>query len=205
MPALGMAQDTGFLVAWRKQSGDPVQVGDILMEVETDKSTVEVEAQADGYLSDLRAVAGENVPVGNVIAMISKTKPSGTSVGPPPPASSEMALVIPVTEPNKLPLGLVIPQIATPSLADDISPPNGRILISPKAKRIALQEGLDLELLVEAGAAQPFHLSDIERLRALSTSPKTQVAENTTLSFGPSVSHIAARVPNDEFAAFVRR
>ncbi|MEP3275046.1 MAG: lipoyl domain-containing protein, partial [Stappiaceae bacterium] len=71
MPALGMAQDTGLIVAWHKNSGDPVAIGDVLMEVETDKSTMEVEAQAQGYLTNVKAAAGDNVPVGNVIALIS--------------------------------------------------------------------------------------------------------------------------------------
>ncbi len=73
MPALGMAQDTGQIVAWLKQPGDAVKAGDALMEVETDKATMEVEAAADGYLTDVRAAAGDNVPVGDVVAMISES------------------------------------------------------------------------------------------------------------------------------------
>ncbi|MGB8623626.1 MAG: lipoyl domain-containing protein, partial [Paracoccaceae bacterium] len=71
MPALGMAQDTGLLVNWLKQPGDAVKAGDALFEVETDKSTMEVEAPADGYLTDVSAAAGDDVPVGQVIARIS--------------------------------------------------------------------------------------------------------------------------------------
>ena len=50
MPALGMAQETGRLVAWLKNEGDTVKKGEPLMEVETDKSTMEVEAPRDGFL-----------------------------------------------------------------------------------------------------------------------------------------------------------
>ena len=70
MPALGMAQDSGVIVAWHKAAGDAVAKGDVLFEVETDKATMEVEAQADGFLNGVRAQAGEEVPVGNVIAVI---------------------------------------------------------------------------------------------------------------------------------------
>src|ERR1700761_8608276 len=70
MPALGMAQTTGLIVAWRKQPGDAVKAGDVLMEVETDKAVMEVAADTDGYLVDVRAAAGEDVPVGDVIARI---------------------------------------------------------------------------------------------------------------------------------------
>ena len=73
MPALGMAQDTGQIVAWLKQPGEKVAAGEALMEVETDKATMEVEAGADGFLTDVRAAAGDDVPVGQVVALISET------------------------------------------------------------------------------------------------------------------------------------
>ena len=63
MPALGMAQETGKIVAWQKSEGDAVKTGDVLFEVETDKATMEVEAQADGFLNGVRTGAGEDVPV----------------------------------------------------------------------------------------------------------------------------------------------
>src|SRR5690606_3559155 len=75
MPALGMAQDTGLLIAWCKAPGARVRAGDVLFEVETDKSTMEVEALHDGYLSELRAEAGDDVPVGAVIAVLAEDKP----------------------------------------------------------------------------------------------------------------------------------
>ena len=51
MPQLGMTQDSGVIVSWLKGTGDPVAEGDALFEVETDKATMEVEAQADGFLA----------------------------------------------------------------------------------------------------------------------------------------------------------
>ena len=99
MPALGMAQDTGLLVAWHKQPGDAIKVGDVLMDVETDKSTMEVEAQADGFLCDVRAFAGEDVPVGNVIAVIEAQLPVGgagaASEHPVDPPVQEVVAVAP--------------------------------------------------------------------------------------------------------------
>lgn len=82
MPALGMAQDTGLIVSWLKAPGEAVRAGEPLMEVETDKATVEVEAQADGYLTEIRAAAGETVPVGEVVAVIGDSADAGQ---PPPP------------------------------------------------------------------------------------------------------------------------
>ena len=79
MPALGMAQDSGVIVAWHKAPGEQVAAGDVLFEVETDKSTMEVEAGFDGYVAALLAEAGEEAPVGETIAVIVAEKP-GTPV-----------------------------------------------------------------------------------------------------------------------------
>src|SRR6185503_3081011 len=70
MPALGMGQETGTLVTWLKHEGDQVTAGEPLMEVETDKAVVEVEAVASGILAEVTIEEGEIVPVGEVIAMI---------------------------------------------------------------------------------------------------------------------------------------
>src|SRR5207248_11559599 len=68
MPALGMAQETGKLLRWIKNEGEAVTKGEALMEIETDKVTVEIEAPADGILAGISALEGEDVPVGRAIA-----------------------------------------------------------------------------------------------------------------------------------------
>jgi pyruvate dehydrogenase E2 component (dihydrolipoyllysine-residue acetyltransferase) len=70
MPALGMAQETGKVLRWLKAEGDAVQKGEPLLEIETDKVTVEVEAPATGTLAALSAAEGADVPVGQVIAVV---------------------------------------------------------------------------------------------------------------------------------------
>src|ERR1700687_888644 len=70
MPALGMAQETGTVVQWIKHAGDRVVKGEPLLEVETDKAVVEVEAPASGTLAAISAEAGAEVPVGTSIAVI---------------------------------------------------------------------------------------------------------------------------------------
>ena len=81
MPALGMAQETGVLVAWHKKPGEAVAEGEVLFEVETDKAVQEVEAQGSGFLTDVTAAEGDDVPVGQVIARISETA-EGAGAGP---------------------------------------------------------------------------------------------------------------------------
>ena len=160
MPALGMAQDTGLLVSWHKAPGDAVAADDILFEVETDKSTVEVPAGVDGYLAALHANPGDEVPVGETIAIVSAEKPanpvqtSRAAGGAAPAPAAPPAPAKPVARP------------AAPAPGPAL-PANGRILASPKARRLALEQGLDLARLAAAGHPQPFHSADLDRLRAL--------------------------------------
>jgi pyruvate dehydrogenase E2 component (dihydrolipoamide acetyltransferase) len=84
LPALGIAQDSGKIVRWLKSEGERIVQGELLVEIETDKATVEVEAPASGSLLKMVA-AGAVVPVGQVIAAIiaaGESKPVAPLAGP---------------------------------------------------------------------------------------------------------------------------
>jgi pyruvate dehydrogenase E2 component (dihydrolipoamide acetyltransferase) len=70
LPALGMAQETGIIVRWLKEEGQEVTKGEPLVEIETDKATVEIEATAAGILTNITGAVGVEIPVGQVIASI---------------------------------------------------------------------------------------------------------------------------------------
>ena len=94
MPALGMAQETGRLVRWLRREGERVDRGEPLMEVETDKAVVEVEAPGSGILSGIRVREGEEVPVGTVVGYLlaPAARPTAASLEPPGrPAASPKA------------------------------------------------------------------------------------------------------------------
>ncbi|WP_299808352.1 biotin/lipoyl-containing protein [uncultured Roseibium sp.] len=171
MPALGMAQETGLLLAWHKQPGDAVKIGDVLMEVETDKAAMEVEAQADGFVTELRAKEGEDVPVGAVIAIISasmdKAAGAPTEDAPATPAvTTDKGNVAPQAAPA---VAKPAPQI--PEKPKDTAPtPEGRVQASPKAKRLAAEQGLDLTRLAKAGHPQPYRAADLDELKSLQAS-----------------------------------
>jgi pyruvate dehydrogenase E2 component (dihydrolipoamide acetyltransferase)/2-oxoglutarate dehydrogenase E2 component (dihydrolipoamide succinyltransferase) len=173
MPQLGMAQDSGLLVSWQKSPGDAVAADDVLFEVETDKSTMEVEAGRDGFLAATLAEAGEEVPVGEAVAIISAEAPAApvtrsraeapASADPAPapaePSAKDDAPKAEAKAPAK-------PAAKTPAAA----PARGsgeRVLASPKARRLALEQGLDLSRLADAGYPQPYHVADLDTLRAL--------------------------------------
>ncbi|KAA9006762.1 biotin/lipoyl-containing protein [Histidinibacterium aquaticum] len=178
MPTLGMAQDAGQLVAWHKDLGDEVGEEDVLFEVETDKSVVEVPAGVSGYIAALLAEPGEDVPTGQTIAIVSAEKPENPvrrsaaaaapapAKAPEPEAKAEPEKKAPAPQQAKAPPKSPAPQ------AD----PGGKILASPKVRRLAMEEGLDLSRLVKAGYPQPYHVSDLETLRSLPADAATEAA-----------------------------
>lgn len=228
MPALGMAQETGILVRWLVEPGAAVTKGSPLIEVETDKAVQEVEAQADGFLSDLRAGAGDEVPVGQVIGLIvaaagDVTDGSGAAEveveAKAEPASAANAASQNTQEETSVPA-----QIDTNIKSahnDAIRPldPSGRILASPKLRRMADEAGLDLALLVAHGHPQPYHAADLDLLRQLTeASAQEQAADLAAASatglaagpaagatIGPALGHISARVPAAPCDGFLAR
>jgi len=87
MPALEMAQETGKVLKWLKAPGDAVRKGEPIVEIETDKVTVEIEAPASGVLRDVTARAGDVVPVGKTIALIFAPGEAGAAGAPAAPSS----------------------------------------------------------------------------------------------------------------------
>jgi len=133
MPALGMAQETGKVLRWLKAEGDEVAKGEPLMEVETDKVTVEIEAPTDGLLAGLRAAEGADVPVGQPVAVILAPGEALPENGSSPAAEQAPVAAAPVTAPT----------VQAPARE------GRRRLASPKARRLAAEQGVDLDALEE--------------------------------------------------------
>ena len=99
MPALELAQESGKVLRWLKSPGETVQKGEPIVEIETDKVTVEIEAPASGVLRDVTAQQGDVVPVGRTIATIVAANEVGVArrrwscrrPARPPPAPSVAA------------------------------------------------------------------------------------------------------------------
>jgi pyruvate dehydrogenase E2 component (dihydrolipoamide acetyltransferase) len=164
MPALGVAQEKGTLLNWLKAEGQSVIKGEPLMEIETDKATVEIEAPASGILSNVTASAGDEIPVGNKIAVIlapgevatpAAQSPhprieSGVRFGPEP--STDKSESKPGAESNPPISPFVKGGSKGDFLASETSPlARTRILASPAAKRIAKERGIDLPSLRGSG------------------------------------------------------
>lgn len=143
MPAMGATQETGRLVRWFKREGDSVTKGEMLMEVETDKSVVEVEATASGILAHVTAAPDDEVPVGQTIALIVE---AGEAPAPPRKALApsgrrrRQARAAKATKPS-----------AAATTAPGNGPGTGRTLASPAARRLAKERGIDLAGMTGTG------------------------------------------------------
>src|SRR6266702_6865110 len=99
MPAPEMAQETGKVIRWLKQPGATVAKGEPIVEIETDKITVEIEAPASGVLRDVTANEGDVVPVGRTIAVIGEAgAPAVAAAAPVASAPSARAVSSPAPE-----------------------------------------------------------------------------------------------------------
>ena len=148
MPALGMAQRTGLIVRWLKRPGDQVKKGDISMEVETDKAVMEVEADADGTLTDVSAGGRRRgVPVGEMIARIADgavaaAAPAARAPAAPPPVKSAA------------PEGALDRRSGSSATSGSgaFACQERTHIRLPRARRLAAEQGLDLAKLAKAGS-----------------------------------------------------
>src|ERR1700684_432480 len=100
IPALGMAMTEAVLIQWHKHPGDAVAAGDVLAEIETDKSTVELESPADGTLGRHLVSEGDAVPIGDAVVRILAPDETEAEGGGPEPSAGAGAAPQPVAEPG---------------------------------------------------------------------------------------------------------
>ena len=132
MPALEMAQETGKVIRWLKTPGATVTKGEPLVEIETDKITVEIESPASGVLGEVSASPGDVVPVGQTIALIfASGETSGAASAPTAPSARAVPSAPVVASTQRT------PAVDTPSGPSPVK-------ASPLARKIAEQHGVDL-------------------------------------------------------------
>jgi pyruvate dehydrogenase E2 component (dihydrolipoamide acetyltransferase) len=168
MPALGMAQETGKLLRWIKSEGDTVTKGEALMEIETDKVTVEIEAPANGTLAGVSAAEGEDIPVGRAIAFV-------IAAGEELPAAAAATMPVHSAATRAVP--------ATPSsngTSGEVASEPRRVLASPKARRLARERGLRIEDLKGSGPHGAVQAADVPPEQSAAKSPRQPVVQPVT-------------------------
>jgi pyruvate dehydrogenase E2 component (dihydrolipoamide acetyltransferase) len=184
MPALEMAQETGKLVSWKKKEGEQVKKGEILLEVETDKAVVEIEAGADGVLAGVTAKVDDVVPVGQTIAWLLKAGESvPASTGTPQMTGRKM---------DAAPAAAAAVAVAEAPAAP-VSVAGAKI--SPKARRLAREHGVDISRVKGSGSGGEILADDIlKAAKAPAPAPSAYTAP-------PAAPAVAARPPASTPAA----
>jgi pyruvate dehydrogenase E2 component (dihydrolipoamide acetyltransferase) len=206
MPALGMAQETGTLLQWLKAPGDAVAKGEPLMEVETDKATVEIEAPASGILANVTAEPGDVIVVGRTIAVILSPEDVTPVPSPAAPASATPVAARMAAE-HHLDLSRIKPDGGRVQKEDVLAylaaqqPPsagNGRIPASPKARRLAAERGLDLATLRGSGPDGAVLAADVPAAApgAVRTEPGTSVPGRLWRIMAERVSQAWTTIPH---------
>jgi len=186
MPALEMAQETGKLVSWKKKEGEQVKKGEILLEVETDKAVVEIEAAIDGVLAGVTAKVDDVVPVGQTIAWLLKPGESvPVSSGAPQQTGRKMdsapaaAAAAPVVEAAPEPVSVAGAKI------------------SPKARRLAREHGLDISRIKGSGPGGEILADDIMKAAAGAPAPAPAPAAPAPVAARPASPPVAAQLGSD--------
>ena len=178
MPALEMAQETGKLLAWRKKEGDTVKKGEPLLEIETDKAVVEIEAPGDGILAGVVAHEGAVIPVGETIAWL-------VAAGEKPPVqkASTAPSARATTATSAVSTATAAGRSATGTASSAASPAIASSQISPKARRLAKELGVDPSGLRGTGPDGTITAEDVQ---AAAAAKQSSAASTGTTAAAPA-------------------
>ncbi len=210
LPALGMAQETGIIVRWLKAEGQEVAKGEPLVEIETDKATVEIEASASGILAHVTGIVGIEIPVGQVIASIIDSEEfsqentlanrNTTSDGHAPPQYGDRLpsvtaspLAARIAAGKRIQSSDVLAHIQNRQTAEPMMTSQTRLVpASPKARRLAAEQGKDIATIQGSGPSGAVLVADVQATKTEST--LIPVAEPVTGITGAqkesAVSHV---------------
>lgn len=155
MPKLGLIMTEALLVEWRKQEGEWIEKGEVLFAMESDKSTLEIEAPASGYVHIL-VTAGEVVPVQTPICLISNQLQSSKPVVEQPPKMQEVYSDVKMF---KQPDAISVSDVAR------------RVAASPKARALARRLNLDLTKISASGPKGMIVTDDVENVSKQKAAP----------------------------------
>ena len=189
MPKLSDTMTVGTLVKWLRKEGDAVKTGDMLAEVETDKATMELECFFDGVLLKIFAAAGAQVEVGSPLCAVGKPgekveAPAGqpSASAPPPPKPAEPAPApqpAPAARPPAGRAGTAAPAAPATGSAPAQAPADGRLRISPLARKLAAEKGIDPNALRGSGPGGRIVRADVLAAEQSPAAPAPSAAPAT--------------------------
>ena len=168
MPALSSTMTEGKIVSWAKSQGEKVEKGETVLVVESDKADMDVESFHDGYLAIILVPEGEQAPVGSTIGLLAETeaeietaKQQGSNQTTATTAKTETKTETPVPPSSTPEPATPTPQVAsTPTSTPKRE--NGRVVASPRARKLAKEHNIDLATLQGSGPHGRIVASDVE-------------------------------------------
>ena len=155
IPRIGLVMESARLIRWLKSVGDLVRQGEPLLELETEKSTVEIESTASGRLVEILLHADEEARVGDRIAWLESDAEGARTEGAPAAQASARDAAACAAAPAAAATG------TSPAVSRERA--GGRIRSSPVARRLAARHGIDLGQLRGSGPRGRVQLADVER------------------------------------------
>jgi pyruvate dehydrogenase E2 component (dihydrolipoamide acetyltransferase) len=209
MPKLSDTMEEGRILRWLKKEGDPVETGQALAEVETDKATVEMEAYTNGTIRKLISTEGQFVKVGDLIAIIGAPGEDVSALLPAAGAAGAAAAPEAALGPKPAPAAVLrAPQAAASAQPAGVPVATGRsVKASPLALRMAAEAGLDLASLQGTGPQGRIIKRDIEAAlaQAPAAAPARLAAPQRTRSLSLAAARDAGPESEDVELSTVRR
>jgi pyruvate dehydrogenase E2 component (dihydrolipoamide acetyltransferase) len=176
MPQLGETVAEGTITHWFKAVGDEVAPGENLFEIETDKATMEVPATAAGKLAEIRVASGAVAPVGAVVAVISDGSGAAVTSAAPPPPPARAPLASPAVAPSRTaaPRAMKLEpfrEVRTPERNFGPARIAGGIVVTPLARRLAGEAGIDLSRITGSGPHGRIVARDVEQATSAKARP----------------------------------
>ncbi len=184
MPALSSTMTEGKIVAWTKSLGDKISKGETVLVVESDKADMDVESFYDGYLAIILTEAGQDAPVGSTIALIAET-PEEIEIAKQKAKTITNAVVKEPTQEVVKEKEEIVAQVQVPVSPATVK--EGRVIVSPRAKKLAKEFNVDLTGLEGSGPNGRIVAEDIERA-ANKVSASTAKAPVATAKVAPPVT-----------------
>ncbi|WP_374466551.1 pyruvate dehydrogenase complex dihydrolipoamide acetyltransferase [Ferrovibrio sp.] len=191
MPALSPTMTEGKLGKWLVKEGDMVKAGDIMAEIETDKATMEFEAVDEGRIGKILVPEGtEGVAVNTPIAVLLEEGESAGDVkaAPAPQPAAKPAAVVPAA-----PAAVAAPAPAAVPAAVPAAPvkTGERVFASPLARRIAVQNNIDLKAVTGSGPHGRIVKADVEKAPKGVAAPTAKAAVAAPVAAGPGARQLA--------------
>ncbi|MBI4252334.1 MAG: 2-oxo acid dehydrogenase subunit E2 [Candidatus Tectomicrobia bacterium] len=191
MPKLGLTMEQGTILKWMKPEGAPVEKGEIILQIQTDKVEYEVESPEGGVLLKTLAAEGDVVPCGQNLAVIGKKGEDISALAGAAPKAPAPKPAAPAPAPAS-----VAPAPPAPAPAAGGTPPaprDGRVFASPAARRVARELGVDYRTLRGSGPGGRIVQADVRAAARPGGAPRAAAPAIPAAVSGPAA--VAARTP----------